>query len=242
MGDKERPVAFHAYQALLESAMQRTAAGSEAERRGLARTLASELTQMSPPERDGAGHELPPKPQHVAEVRNKILQLLGYVGDADEVPALSLALRDLDTREMARFALERNPSQQATEALIVALQEVGPEFRVGVVNSLGKRRGPKALSVLQAAASDREADVRLAAVEALANFPEPTNDAIIIKVLLPGTLEAQRRASRARLRLAETLRKAGNRTAAMQIYTAIRSGEAEAPQKKAAEIGLKSLA
>jgi hypothetical protein len=242
MGDKERPVAFYAYQALLEKAMQSTAAGNETDRRGLAKTLASELTRMGPPGKDGEGRQLPPKPQHLAEVRNKILQLLGYVADSEEVPALSLALGDLDTREMARFALQQNPSQQATEALIAALQEVGPEFRVGVVNSLGKRRGPEALSVLQTAASDREAEVRLAAVEALANFPEPGNDAIMIKALLPSTLEAQRRASRARLRLAETLRKAGNRTAAMQIYQAIRSSQADAPQKTAAEIGLKSLA
>ena len=50
------------------------------------------------------------------------------------------------------------------------------------------------------------------------------------------------RANKARVRLAETLCQAGNKPAARRVYKAIRASNAGAAQKKAAEIGLKTLA
>jgi len=44
------------------------------------------------------------------------------------------------------------------------------------------------------------------------------------------------------VRLAETLRKGGKTSEARTIYEAIAAGDVPAPQKKAAEIGLKALA
>jgi hypothetical protein len=42
------------------------------------------------------------------------------------------------------------------------------------------------------------------------------------------------------VRLAEALRKAGNKGAAKRIYKAISASDAAAPQKKAAQIGLQA--
>ena len=49
------------------------------------------------------------------------------------------------------------------------------------------------------------------------------------------------RANQARVRLAETLCKTGDKSAAKRIYNAIRRSDADAPKKKAAELALKVI-
>ncbi|MEW5979254.1 MAG: HEAT repeat domain-containing protein [Acidobacteriota bacterium] len=242
LADGDQAVSFHANHVLLEKATRATKSGMEADRKSLASDLARELTATLPAEKDRQGKELPARLKHSAAVRNRILYLMSYLSTSEEVPALAEALKDLQTREAARYALERNDSKEATQTLIDALEQLGPEFRVGVVNSLSKRRSDEVLAALQRATSDRDAEVRVAAAEALANFPDAENDVFIIKAANSGSAAEKNRAYRSRLRLAETLRLAGNKAAAGQIYRAVSASDAETPQKKAAQIGLKALA
>jgi HEAT repeat protein len=169
--------------------------------------------------------------------------MLAYIGTEKEVPALAEMLKSLDVREMARFALDANPSDAATAALIEGLADVGPTFRTGVVNALGKRRGENAQAALRDIASgDPDPDMQIAAVEALANYPDRGNDDLIYKMTQNSDPATRSRARKARVRLAATLLKAGNKTAARAIYTDIKSGGADPAQIKAAEIGLKATA
>jgi hypothetical protein len=46
---------------------------------------------------------------------------------------------------------------------------------------------------------------------------------------------------KARVRLAETLARSGDKAGARRIYEDLRRSEAAAPQKKAAEIGIKAM-
>ena len=241
LGDKELAVAFYAFQALKDKVTLSSRSGSEAAKNELASEMTTELNTMMPAGKDERGHEIPPSPKHSVTVRNKILQLLGTIADAVEVSALSSSLKDLETREMARFLLDRNPSQESTSALIVALEEVGPEFRVGVVNTLGRRQGGEVLAALKTLLADKELEVRIAAVEALSNYPVPGNDASIAGVEQSASAEYRIRIQKARIRLAETFRLAGNKTEATRIYHAVQASDAGTAQKKAAEIGLKAL-
>ena len=233
MGDSDPAVAFEAYKINQQSAINVTAPGEEAQCKEFAATLAEELNAM---ENEGDKKKL----VHSAEVRNKICRLLSYAGGAAEVPALARAIKEDDIREMARFALDRNASAEATQALADALDGVGPDFRTGIVNALGRRRGPVALAALQKAARDHDPEVRIAAVEALANFPNPNNDTIIVRAAHTKDPAMRNRAHRARVRLAETLRKTGRKPAARKIYQAIRSSDAGNAQRRAAELGIKA--
>jgi len=238
-GDQE--AAFRAYKAIEDIVTRASAPENDKERAAAAADLAAELNAKTEPEKDDKGKEKPPRLIHSARVRSKIARLLGYVAADKEVPALVEALDDLDVREMARFALDRSISPKTTEALINALEDqVGPDFRTGVVNALAKRGCARSLAALKKTAeSDEDRPVRIAAVEALANFADPSNDALIAKAAKADCPKCRVRANKARMRLAETLCKAGDKSAARKIYKAICASDACPPQKKAAEMALK---
>ena len=161
-------------------------------------------------------------------------------GDA-QIPQLAAALKDLETREMARWALQRIPSPAATAALIAALSEVGPDFLIGVINALGDRPSPDVNAATLKAASNPDVGVRLAAIEALAKSPELSNDEPIVAVIKTTYGRNRGRAEKARCRLADTLRLAGKKDAAVSVYKAILANDAPEPQKKAARIALEQL-
>lgn len=235
LGDKDQATSFAAYYRLEQTVMQASRPGGEATRAALAKTLAGELVAEVPGGIDQRTKRLkPPVPKYPAPVRNQVARLLSYMPCAESVPALTKALGDLEIREMARFSLDRNPSAEATRALLDALTALGPTFRAGVVNSLGRRQGPDVLEALRQAAADPDEPVRLAAVEALANFAEPANDGVIARAPVDG-----RTAQIARLRLAGTLHQAGKDRDARAIYTAIAKSSAAPAQKKAAQLALK---
>ena len=243
LGDKDQVVAYRAYKNLEETATRAGAPGLDSRRAGLAAALTAELLAKGEPPKNKQGKPKgPPPPLYSTGVREKLCRLLSYVAAAGEVPVLAELMGDLDVREMARFALDRNTSDAATDALITALDQVGPTFRVGVVNALGKRQGPKVLDALQKTASeDAIPEVQIAAVEALANSPEPSNADIVMKATKCPVPGHKSRAYKAAVRLAETLAGAGHKSAAVQLYRAIQAGDADEAQKKAAGIGLKTL-
>lgn len=236
LGEKEQVIAFYSYQELLHIANRASGPGNESTREAVAAELARELIASVPGGTDQRGNTLPPRPKHSAAIRNKVARLLSYVAGEKEVAALEKALGDLEIREMARFALETNTTDASTRALIAALDLVGPIFRVGVVNSLGKRKGPEVVAALQKAAADPE--LRIAAVEALSNFADPSSDAIIAQASESVSPQDRTRAQVARVRLAYTLRQSGNDAAAARVYEAIKASEAAPAQKKAAVMGL----
>jgi len=239
---KDQETAYKANYALLQMVTRASAPDvvSQARRGEVAGQLAAELNAKTKPKKNKKGKEVPPELVHSAVVRSAICRLLAYVGGAGEVPALVEALGDLEVREMARLALDGNRSEEATAALVQAVEAIGPEFRVGAINALGRRKGPNVVAALRKAAEDDDPEAALAAVEALANFADPSVDAVIAKAAGAKCAKARARANKARVRLAETLRKAGNKAAARAIYKAIAASDADQVQKRAAETGLKA--
>jgi len=244
LGSEDQKTEHGAYQALLEKILPTTSDRQKRKKANvpMAAALAHELNAQTPPTKDKRGREIPPKHIHSAKVRNKILRLMSFVAEANDVSQLGNAIRVIETREMTLYLLDRNESADATGALIDALNQVGPEFRVGVVNCLAKREGANVLATLQKTASnDSEREVRLAAIEALAKFSEPAHDAIIAKAAGEKCPCIKRRAHKARVRLAETLAQADKPVAAKKVCQAILDSDAGEPQKKAAQIILDNM-
>ncbi|HOA71877.1 MAG TPA: HEAT repeat domain-containing protein [Phycisphaerae bacterium] len=241
LGNADPVVAYKAYYSLEMAALAFTAPGRTAVREEMATFLAGELNATDPGGKDAQGKNKPPVPRYTIAVRRQIIQLLGYVGGAAEVPALAAALKNLELREAARCALEVNPSAEATDALLAALDDVGPEFRVGVVNALGTRGGEKVVKALQGLVNDEDREVRIAAAYALARIGDAGSDATLVALSKQECRLTRQAAHRARVRLADTLARRGDTVTARKIYQDIRHSEAGEPQKKAAEIALAAM-
>ena len=122
------------------------------------------------------------------------------------------------------------------------MDRIGPRFRIGVINALAKKNGHDSVQAIRKVTRDADAAVRMAAIEALATMADPDGDRFISKATKTGSAPDRMRAHKARVRLAEGLRAAGNHTVAASVYRAIRGSDAPGPQKKAAELGLNALA
>jgi HEAT repeat protein len=176
--------------------------------------------------------------QHPPRARVNLARLLGWLPLPSAVPHLAKALDDLEARDMARCSLESNPGDPATDALIGALDAAGTNFRAGVVNSLAHRKGERVAAALRKAAEDPHPEIRTAAFYALAAIPDAAHAAVLEKGARATGAEERRHAHIARIRLAESLRAAGNRDAAAGICRSVLAGDADEPQKKAARLAL----
>jgi len=242
LGSSDQVKAFQARRALGLRVSAAGTPGKEAERTALAAELAGYLVAKTEA-KDDKKKDAPPL--YSAAARNEICRALADVGGDAEIASLVQALADFDVREMARFALARNPSPAVGAALAEAVpKSVGVEFRVGVANSLARRPGSVAVDALKQAASDTSQEVQLAAAEALALQPDTAADAVIQQVakdLGSTNPRAAKRMNIARLQLAATLATAGQKDAARGIYQGVASDGADEAQKKAAKTALEQL-
>lgn len=232
---------YQAFETIEAEAWQATAPGQSARRAELARFLAAELNATDPGGKDDKGNDKPPVPRYGMRVRNQVARLLGIVATDAEVPALAAALDPFDLRESARCALDRVASPNSTDVLIAALGQVGPAFRVGVVGSLARRSGENVTRALRSLANDPDAEVRLAAADALAGMPDAANDEMLSTMSKSACRCTRSAANKARIRLAETLSRAGDTTAARRIYHSVLHSEADEPQKDAAKAALEAM-
>lgn len=235
--------AFAAWRQLQTMTLAAGGAGNEAPRAELAAALAAEVTATN--EQKDAKGKITHTPKYTPRVRSQVARLLTLVAGESEVAALRQLLDDFNVREMARWALDRIAAPGATATLVdLAKQAVGPEFRVGVVNALGRRSGDDVRAALEQCTTDSDNEVRLAALEALANLPAGESDTV-----LEGALQAskdspttQRRLWKARLRLAEGLVRTGQAAAGKKVYEAVAAAGGESPQVTAAKRALQSMA
>ncbi len=254
MGSADQTVAFYAYQSLQEHILRASAPGREQDRKALAAALGEALTAAA---KTKAGAAQPasfgnnpflqavasqlPSFEHPPAVRTKLARLLGLLPQPNAVPYLAKALDDLDAREMARCSLEANAAPEALDALLRALNAAGSAFRIGVLNSLAKRRDPRSAPALKAAAEDPHPEVRIAALYALAALSDPSTDALLETAARSDHAGERHAAHICRIRLAANLLAAGDRQNAARIFKAVAESDAVEPQKNAARAALTGL-
>lgn len=247
LGSHDQAAAYRARRSLTDL----TNRAKGAERTRLAADLARALVAVRKIETDESRErrkrkqrgEPQTEPKYSARARVELLRYLASVAGDAEIPALKKAAEDLELREMARWALDRMTCHGATELLIaLAKNGLGPEFRIGALNSLGRRQGPGVAEALKECVGDDDDRIALTAVEALANFPDPSADAVIVGVLKRAAAgRRQNRLNRARVRLAETLTRHGQKEAGKKVYQAILASAAAPAQQRAAKLGLEKL-
>jgi hypothetical protein len=239
LSDVDQPTAYHAELELKEACWAAMSPSGADKRAHLAKTFVDALTAMVTPEppADEPDKKMEPHPKYDRDTRNKLLRFLAHVGGPEQVPAIQGVIGDLELREMARYALEGIGGDAAVTALIETLDKsTGPIFRIGVMNTLAHSGRPEALKTLKQMSNDPDLDVRLAAVEGLACFADPSVDALIVRATRVAKPRHRKRAFAARVRLAGTLMDAGKKRPAMRIYRALAAKPA--PHAKAAKLAL----
>jgi len=103
---------------------------------------------------------------------------LRQIGTADQVPALAKLLKDPNTFEMARQALESIPGNDSTTALRDALSQVKGRAQIGVINSLAARRDVDAIPALQELTRSADSTTAAAAQHALSKLIGEEPDAL----------------------------------------------------------------
>jgi len=231
--------AYQARQALMIQVGEAGAAGKESQKKELATKLAAELKKLQPA-KDGRG-----EPTEASLASNSaagdVFRALALVAADAEVPTLQECLKNIDLREMSRWCLDRMTCQTATDALIDAVKTLaGQEFRVGVINSLGRKSGSNVVAALKECLAERDPQIQIAAVEALAAQGDAGQDDAIAAVSKGIGVRGQNRVARARLRLAGAAAKSGNKDAAKKIFESVAAGKDEV-QRDAAKANLAQL-
>ncbi|NLX20705.1 MAG: hypothetical protein GXY55_03410 [Phycisphaerae bacterium] len=192
-----------------------SAPGKEAERQALCRAMMA---------RTGPEVALP--------ARVWILRKVEPLGKQEVVPALATLLCDPDPqiRELARRALQNNPSPRAGTELRKSLAKADtPAWRIALINSLAARREADSVDPLRQFAKDNDDAVATAAIAGLADIGTPPAIREIQSLRRNGRLVLRDTTTHACLRCAEQLLATGQRDQAATIYQ-----ELSAPPEKEA--------
>jgi HEAT repeat protein len=156
--------------------------------------------------------------------RDFLCRQLSVAGTGASVPALTAMLGDAATAEMARYALERIPGAGAAGALRGALAKSSGKARVGIMDSLGRRRDARSVPALRELAAAPDAGVADAALTALASVGN--GQALAAIGAARSRLSGARRehASQAYLRCADLVAAGGGEAAARRVYRQLSAG------------------
>jgi len=180
------------------------APGDEARRAGLARAMMA----FSGPET-------------ATPARVWLLRKIEPLGADEVVDALAGLLRDEDPqiRELARRALQANPSPRAGDALREAvITASGPRAQVAFLNALGARRERKSLAVVIPFTEVPDPRVFRAAVGALGDIGGPKAAERLEAIRKEGDPRRAEDAALAEVRIAEQMLSDGDREGASRVF------------------------
>ncbi len=101
------------------------------------------------------------------DAKDYVCRKLAIVGSTESVPTLRKLLSLENHSHMARFALERIPGLEATQALVESVNTVSDALKVGVISSIGSRRDASSVAALVSVLGSSNASVAKAAAVAL---------------------------------------------------------------------------
>jgi HEAT repeat protein len=144
--------------------------------------------------------------------------MLERIGTDEHVPLLAKLLADPQVGDDARRALEIIPGDAAAAALRDALGKAEGTARIGLINSLGERRDPKAVEPLARLIPGPDPYVAMAAIRALGKIGTAEAGAALSKAVGGELADAL---CHAQLRCADALVAAGDAKSADAIYLPI---------------------
>ena len=151
----------------------------------------------------------------------KACQRLGELGPREAVPALSALLSDEHLSTYARYGLEPIADPAADDALRAGLAKLKGNLLIGVINSIGKRRGAKAGPVLAKMIYDADGEVARAAAAALGSIGGVSSMRVLQAALARAKGMTRTAVADASLVCAERLLADGKRAEALELYASL---------------------
>jgi len=158
---------------------------------------------------------------------------LAIYGTDAAVPALAELLCDADLASWARIGLEPIPGPVADAAFRDEIPKVQGGLLVGVINSIGVRRDPKAVPALAAKLTDADTEVAAAAADALGRIGGKPAEKALKPLLASAPPYVRASVAEGCVRCAEQYLAAGKRSDAVALYDAVR--KADVPRGKLLE-------
>jgi HEAT repeat protein len=147
-----------------------------------------------------------------------VCKQLSLMGTEASVPALSSLLVEPKTSDMARYALERIPGQAADRALREALAKTSDKTRIGIIDSLGRRRDAASAAALRPLALGPEQATAAAALSALGKIADPAAIQVLSDAYAKTGGDLKVTAAQAYLDAAQRLAAGGKTADAVAIY------------------------
>ncbi len=169
------------------------------------------------------------------EGKSFICKQLWFIGTAESVPAVAKLLLDEKTADMACYAIGRNSSPEASEALRAALAKAGPSVQIRIINLLGDRRDTQSVEALGKLVFGSEPQVAEAAVAALGKIGGAEAQETLVRARERGDPALRFAATDAYLRCAEDLVAKGQMKRATAVYREL-AAEGEAAVVRSAAI------
>jgi len=152
----------------------------------------------------------------------KACQRLAVIGTKEAVPALAALLWDPQAAHYARFGLEPIPDPSVDDALRQALGNLQGRLRVGVIDSIGRRRDARAVDALTKLLNNSDGEVAQAAAAALGRIGGLDVARKLQKALGRSKAPVRQAVGEACLVCAEGLAAQGKRKEANALYAAVR--------------------
>ena len=166
---------------------------------------------------------------------------LTFIATDASVPALRSMLGRTETAEQSRFLLERIPGNAANEALRKSLETAKGNAKIGIINSLGRRRDTGSVSALAALIAPNDKGVSEAALAALASIADPAAAKALGAARTKLEAMLREEASEAYAECADHLAQRGDRAAAIKMYRELISPQEGAGVRVRAMAGLVAL-
>jgi len=174
------------------------------------------------------------------ECKQFVCQQLSIIGTEEQVPALAKLLTDEKLSDVARFGLERIPSEKAVKALRDALGQASGTVRLGIINSLGRRQDDGSTKALGKLLSDSDSQTAEAAAISLGMIGSRQAASQLKSELRQAAGERREILANAYLSCADNLLKEEDESAAA-IYTEMNSATESQHVRMMAWSGLVSL-
>jgi HEAT repeat protein len=175
------------------------------------------------------------------DAKDYVCRQLMVVGTAASAGALGKLLGSSDSAHMARYALERMPAPEASQALRDALPTLAGTLQIGVISSLGVRKDAASIPALASLLSNVDPAIARAAAIALGDIGS-ADAGQALAAAKSSAPEASLAATDGQLACAEALLAAGNKADALAIYQRIAGQEQAKHLRLAATRGMLACA
>jgi len=155
---------------------------------------------------------------------------LAIYGTPEAVPALAPLLANEELASWSRIALEAIPGSAADKALREALPKLQGKLLVGVINSIGVRRDPKAVGALTGKLNATDPEVASAAAVALGRIGGDKAAKALTKALTTAPVGTRSAMAQGCILSAEGFLAEGKPAKAIKLYDAVR--KADVPRQR----------